>query len=918
MKHYHYLGIILAAGVIGGAVVWSSAQEAPAEPQPAQSQGERPEAAAARERFEQELGAPFESFGAPPVERPEIPRPEAIPDAVKKLVPESDLLQLYCATAKWKTGTFFAAMDALKAHLIPAIQQARLLGVDMSAPDVDGMKAEGTKRLQAICAAKTLADAESAASDFARWGADVADSGMMAQRADMDAKMRAAGDDIRVRVKEALDPVIKEESAKMEADINAEAESAAKDIVAGLLASNPKSPPDTSAVTAAVTARIQPTIDRKTAELQAKISEKARTVAGPLQAKLEAIGKLFEGLDAKIAASTASGERRYAAEKKKALSLRVKFIMAAIGKNMDEAAAKLDGIAPQLDEARKTDPSVKTVAALKADMAASRDDLRKRLEAAVAADDEAAIDDAIAAFADMWERVSADAERAAAEPAAAICAQAKAQIAEAKKQMDPAKAQIDALVAKCASDASEACLAVNELAGRLDGLSGKIADMDREMALVDEACAASPVDTARLAAILEKLRNDGTETGMFADALRSEKAKRVADSAKQVCADAGPTLDAARAALANDDLVALKKTIDGCRGVASVRCDQVASVSARYDAFVKKAAAFMAEAEKVSAACNGVIKDDDAERIMTSLSALGEQGTSLEADAAALRADMEEKGGARAFCRALGEKLAFAKQDVADGLRQAADAMAPCAASVDAKCAKVKALAPDLGTLRATAASLLKRIAAAETGCAAPAEGLPPQSRIDEADAIAAAGAALKADVAAFKAKVDAAVAAAPTGLWIEAESEARTSLLPKTESWHSHKWTAAAPWRPPLFGAGYWYLSRGGEWLEYDLTVPAAGTYQVWVRDYVDKFQPRGVRRITLTFDGKTYGTFPETTVAAPGDKGAFGWHKVGGGVTVAAGKHVMRVAKESTTSGAAILDAFYLTNGADAPPEK
>ncbi|MDP1629326.1 MAG: hypothetical protein Q8L57_01760, partial [bacterium] len=154
--------------------------------------------------------------------------------------------------------------------------------------------------------------------------------------------------------------------------------------------------------------------------------------------------------------------------------------------------------------------------------------------------------------------------------------------------------------------------------------------------------------------------------------------------------------------------------------------------------------------------------------------------------------------------------------------------------------------------------------------------------------------------------------------IWIEAENETRSSILPHTEAWHSHKWTQSAPWRPPLFGTGYWYLSRGGEYLEYQFTVSAAGTYNVWIRDYVDKFQPKGVRVIVINFDGKKYGAFPEVDKPAPGEKGVLGWHKVGKGIALNAGSHLMRITKEASTSGAAVLDAFYLTTGSDTPPEK
>ena len=126
--------------------------------------------------------------------------------------------------------------------------------------------------------------------------------------------------------------------------------------------------------------------------------------------------------------------------------------------------------------------------------------------------------------------------------------------------------------------------------------------------------------------------------------------------------------------------------------------------------------------------------------------------------------------------------------------------------------------------------------------------------------------------------------------------------------------------WRPPYFGDGSWYMGAGGDYLIYNFSAPKDGKYNVWVRDYVDNFQPRGVRRIVMSFDGKSYGTFGETNVSVPSDNkiGVFAWHKVGDGVSLKAGSHTMKVMKEAATAGAALLDSFYLTTGSETPSEK
>ncbi len=152
----------------------------------------------------------------------------------------------------------------------------------------------------------------------------------------------------------------------------------------------------------------------------------------------------------------------------------------------------------------------------------------------------------------------------------------------------------------------------------------------------------------------------------------------------------------------------------------------------------------------------------------------------------------------------------------------------------------------------------------------------------------------------------------------IEAENESKSYLVPLANRPASNMKETNPSWRPAYLGTGDWYLAAKGEWLEYNIEVPADGLYQFWIRDYVDKYQAKGVRRIVVSFDGKTYGTFAEVDKVSTAARGDFGWHKAGAGITLTKGAHVLKVMKEDTTRGAAVLDAFYLTLGSETPAEK
>jgi len=154
--------------------------------------------------------------------------------------------------------------------------------------------------------------------------------------------------------------------------------------------------------------------------------------------------------------------------------------------------------------------------------------------------------------------------------------------------------------------------------------------------------------------------------------------------------------------------------------------------------------------------------------------------------------------------------------------------------------------------------------------------------------------------------------------LLIEAENENKSYILPLSQRPASNTKEIKPGWRPAYSGSGDWYLAAKGEWLEYKIEVPADGLYRFWIRDYVDKFQPKGVRRVVVSFDGAVYGAFAEVDKVSTGAKGDFGWHQAGSGINLTKGTHLLKVMKENTTSGAAVLDAFYLTLGSEIPAEK
>jgi len=868
-------------------------------------------------QFESEAGAPVITFNQAEIQRPTFEEPGQVPEDVKKLVPAQELIDVECAMTRWKSGTFFAAMDALKKDLLPVIDAARAQGMDMAAPDVEGMKAEGTKRIAAICAAKTVEQAEALVKDFIQWGKDGADQGMNQTRGPMSGQMTAHNDEIKVKVKEQLQPYIDKLSAQMQPDIDARAHEISASVAAQY--SGAKSAPDISVVQGQVMGQLQPYIDQKVADMQKKITAKAAEIVAPLKAPFEAIGKLFDGMDAKINADIKIGEAKYATPyRAKALSLRKDLIVRIVDANVGEAVKALDANAAQIENARKANPSLRSAAAMKAELLADANDLKSKLSAALQAEDEYALQSAADAFRKKWQNVQDQAMQSATASAAQMCNAAVPQMATAITQIDQAATQIQSVTDQCTSDPGTAgCDRVQSVADRLATALTKLNDLKTEMTLVTSLCRENG-DQTQIAQLLEKIQSDGLDAQAYGEALNAEKQNMLVNSAKTACDQAMPQLDAAKIKMGKDDLVVLKAGLDRCAGKSTNECTAINALQPKYAALTQEVSDFNTAADAARAMCKTNNKETDPNRVSATLGELQDKADQLQADAADLRLEQLQAASARAYCRAVLDSMGQAERDMQAGVDKAEKTLSDCRGKSDVRCSYVNKIETKIYAVRTQAFNSMNKIATIKSQCKTAGADVPPASLTALVDQVRADADALQKTVAALIAEADAAAAKQGKSVWIEAENEARINLLPHTEPWHSNKWVGAASWRPPLYGPGYWYLSRGGEWIEYDVTVPANGAYHVWIRDYVDNNQARGIRRINLMFDGKSYGTFGEVNIPVSSNLGAIGWHEVGSGVTLTAGKHVLRITKEATTAGAAVLDAYYLTTDTDVPPEK
>lgn len=877
-------------------------------------------------QFQKEFGGPPESFPEPTIQKPEFEQPGSIPEEVKKYVSDKDLVAVYCAMTKWKTGQFFLAMDAVKQYVIEPSRQIKSdFGVEFSIPDVDGLIADGNGRVEKICGSATVAEAEKSAADFANWGQHQNQSAFDGMRSEMQEKLTAKGNELQAKVKTQIQPFIEEQKSGIEAEMKTLAarivEQKKSEVIARLKGS--KTPPNIAAIkeeiTQAVTAAIQAKVEERKAAMQGRITAKVQELIGPEIAKFKKIGDTFQNVGQKITDYIKANESKYDVYKKQAFALRKKLVFDILDKNLAEGMAKLDAAAGDLAEAKKNDPSVKSADELKAALKEDRKDLESKLDAALENGDERAFQEVLNGFRVKWEAVQREGEKSMQQSVAKVCTIALAQFDKASAQMEPGTKKIKDLQTKCSGSVTDECLGVSKFSSRFETILSKFTDLKTEMSLATAMCKnPETANRKNMVALMKKIQSDAEDVKVYGGALEADKTKVLSETASTICKQALPQLVAAQNEIQKNDLASLENNIARCKGKATEECAVVNKFAGDVAGLKAKIAAFNGNVEKARNLCAKTGDEENLKSLGDTLNMLRSDGDSLRKAATDLQAKQSEKMSAKILCRSVVPQLENGKQEIAGGLAQMNALLLGCGGKNDVRCAVINANSSKFDALKAQTKATLGKIADIRGRCESASADTLNQGLIEALNGVKGDKETIEKMVTELKALE--AEAGKSAGITIEAESETGTSLLPRTESWHSIKGKSGESWRPPVFGSGYWYLSRGGESLTYNFTAKKEGPYHLWVRDYVDNFQPKGVRRITISFDGKSFGTFPETTTSVPsGNKiGVFAWHKVGGTVSLKAGAHTMKVVKESTTLGAAILDAFYLTAGSEVPPEK
>ena len=863
--------------------------------------------------------------------QPQFEQPGEIPTEARQYATDAELVQIYCAMTRWKSGDFFASMEAVKKHVLPLYDKAREIEPSIVDPDVDGFIAEGRKRVDAICAAASADEADRLTKDFIAWGRNTVFAEMANSKKLMADKLNKASESIRTKAEEAIKPTIEQK----EASIRASAEAKADELVKAMQSrfegrTSAPSESELAAAVAEIDRGVQAYIAPLIAAAETEISSKAQEAVAPEKARFEAIGQMGREINAKMAADIQAAKPDYYQYRDEAVALRKKIILGYLDKNLGEVMTKLEASRADLAAAKRSDPSLMDVDQIKAAVTADRQALEPKLTAAIESDDEAAIQKVLNDFRQKWEDFRAEAEKAATVGVAKGCAIAEEQFAAARVKIQENSAKISAVAAPCAASTSEECQTVNEFAPRLGELEQKLGDLQFGMDMAEKLCQdPQNADRNELIGVLQQVRTDAEDVKVFGEALEADKNKVLAETGDQICAQALPQLRAAVKEIAGSDMAALSSNISRCGDKnAAKNFPFCADVKANEDKFkrVKDLTdKFVKDVALAEDLCSRPTAENGFERLVAALNRLKTTGDDVRQSALELRAITEQKLSGVAFCRSVTGLLDEMTAGISGGLTElkAIDVkliQPACRNQNSNDCSRINAaVGKDVyANFERDAKLILDKIAALRQACAAADTSPPKDAMVTGFNEVTTKAAELKAKADTIKKNADKLSATGKVAVWIEAEDAARFNVRTGVDDPMAREVNPS--WRPRYFGSGSWYMGRGKDYLEYDIKVPAAGTYKVWVRDLASALQSQwGVRRIYIYFDGKRFGPFEENAAARSikYPPGGFRWHKVAD-VALTAGDHKMRVEKVESSNGAAILDAFYLTTGTDTPAEK
>ncbi len=794
-----------------------------------------------------------------------------------KQISEPELVKIYCAQIRYKSGKFFAGLDAMITHLLPANDQLKSLGLELPAFDLHGYKEQARKKIDDVCASDSVQKAMALARDFSDWAAQLKKTISADIRAKAEGQLKARESSLKETFQKEIDSLAAGQKPLIEAKLKQEIEAfvAKKKQAAG------KKELNKEILKAEAQNYAQDILAKEKAILQKAVKDKAREIA--LREKLPDINQALRDLDKKIALSAKQNEKEYEKYRIEAFNLEKEAIVKIMEKDLEQASKTLE-------EAK--DSFVKIDAAkVRENLSQAASEAKKKMEAALTKDSEQLFQSALAGFREKWEN-----ERQKLTSEVKIqktCEIALSQIAAKKSGLAAGLEKIAGILEKCDGAFSEPCLTLRFFAGRLASLRTKFADLRNEIVLIEDQCAKPAEEQAReITALLRKTQNDSVALSLQISALQADKTDISGKTFGEICAQARAQLEAVKNSIWENLLFD--------KGAKS----DLAPAARDLEAQIKN----------LKNLCVQGFSEENAGVLFDNLAWTKKNGEILFASSLEKKLGFASSRNKKIFCEAAAQQFSIIAAQGVSNIRDLEKIGENCQGKTDARCLKILDSASSIETVVNQTKEALTKIQEMANSCGADDFTPPNQLFVNSAGNIKTLSEAVLKSGRDFLAQIEK-TGADPNAVWIEAENPSKYDprqgnniFLPEINPF----------WRPPYFGEGTIFLGQAGDSAVYNFETFAPGIYSVWARDFTDNNYPSQARSFVARFDGKEYGVFAETDdLIADSPQGIFGWHKIGQGIDLKIGKHFLEVEK-TTSSAPVILDAFYFTKGAETPPEK
>jgi len=808
---------------------------------------------------------PTPRIPTPPVPTPHVPVvaiPKRIgidvPASVRQAIPDKDFVEVFCLTSRWQLERFNASMDVTGEALTAVKTKAAGVGVTLTLLDTTALKLGAKGKADAICNAATLEAAQDALADFLTFGNSVQDR-FAGMGRELDTKFREFGTRVQVKVEADVRAYGDQEKTRLQQEIQDSVNNIIKQELSNI---GPKSDP--KAIQKNIENQINVMVQGKVQDLSKRIEARAQATVEQEIKPIREIETLMNDVGARVEKAMSTDTPQGAALKRQAITKRKDLIARITDANLAQAKAQLEKARPDLEAAKKLDPSVKSVDEILADIARDRTTMEQKIDAVLnadvlSADADVKVKAAIDEFVNKWAAMASNADKQRMnavrlrELSRPQLVTARAQLAQGLQAIDQAIEQLNRLrqtpgqggPVPAPGGVVPVPVSVDDMTPLRQRVNALIARMDEAIAALDKATPDTPVQP-----LMDMLSAIQREQEALQQLIAGLKAKDTGKESILIQAEDEVAASVAKPGTSWDSVEEVKPSWrKGWTGAGDWYLSRGGD-RLTYSFKIQNPAVFYVW-----------VRDWDDGLHPVGSGAIDMLFSWTGGSAELRNAPENSVRNSQHQWHKVGQVTLNAQPGSAISLSVVKSASTSKAAVLDAY------------------------FFTSDPNQSPPEAPPPSPPKTTE-------------------------------NFLIQAENEVDKSLHPHGTTWDSIK-EKSPSWRKGWTGAGDWYLSQAGDGLVYEFTTKADDAFSLWVRDLDDGKHEAGARTITVVIDqplpsGQVLGDFPETTVR----NNEFQWHKVKDSIQIKAGKHTMTVYKKTTTSAAAILDAFFLTSDPNAQP--